>query len=127
MRGFVQRYPFAPKAIWWKKYEEIDSVNFRNITIKNIEKNKYIRMFAFDCVKEDAEQYSEYRPLQGLEVNNGYVNIRTHNFSGVKQIPKVGDIMEYIGKFWIIDDVSKINSYTPREKSIFTFSLKALL
>ena len=91
-----------------------------------IERNAYLRKYAFDCIKETDQQDSSYQPISGLLTNSSYLTLKTHNFSGLKDEPQHEDILFYQGKYWMIEDTSKTYIYTPKEKSVLHLSLKAL-
>lgn len=91
-----------------------------------IEKNTYVRMYAFDCTKETDQQDSSYQPISGLLTSSSYLTIKTHNFTSAKDEPKHEDILAYQGRFWLIEDTSKSYIYTPKEKSVLHLTLKAL-
>lgn len=199
----VQRYPFAPKAVWWKRYtnksilgkrtiyvatdeigyeiknlrefskveltggkvaentavdyvsiaasalklldkvfifntesaeleehdivdEGLEIINAIPSEVMTIERNSYIRQYAFDCTKETDQQDSSYQPISGLLTGSSYITIKTHNFANTKDEPRHEDILQYQGKFWMIEDTSKTYIYTPREKAVLHISLKAL-
>jgi len=200
--NYIQRYPFANRAVWWKKYtnaaslrkrtiyvatnslgfEIIDHRTFNKVALLNgklkmgeadyksltgsaiklfnkfyvfnsttnnleehdladeglniieaqpseimvIEKNTYLKRYAFDCTKESDQQDSSYQPISGLMTNSSYLTIKTHNFSNAKDEPAHEDLLFYQGRFWAIEDTSKTYIYTPREKTVLHLSLKAL-
>lgn len=106
--------------------EDLTIINAMPSEIMKIERNTYIRQYAFDCTKETDQQDSSYQPISGLLTGSSYLTIKTHNFAYAKDEPKHEDIIEYQGKFWLIEDTSKTYTYTPREKSVLHLSLKAL-
>lgn len=127
MPGYVQRYPFAPKAVWWKRYDTNSSVELNeNYEIKKIEGNTYYRRFAFDCIKDGDQQDTTNQPLTGLIIDHSYITIKTHNFTNLTDEPKKEDIIEYQGRLWIIEETSKTYLYTPREKAVLLIVLKSL-
>lgn len=91
-----------------------------------IEKNTYIRKYAFDCTKETDQQDQSYQPISGLLTGSTYLTIKTHNFTHAQDEPKCEDIIQYHGKYWMIEDTSKTYIYTPKEQSVLHISLKAL-
>lgn len=91
-----------------------------------IERNVYIRKYAFDCTKETDQQDQSYQPISGLLAGSSYLTIKTHNFTNAQDEPKCDDIIQYHGKFWMIEDTSKTYIYTPREQSVLHISLKVL-
>ena len=199
----IQRYPFAPKATWWKRYTDTSTLGKRTIyvatdtigyEIKNlreftkvelvegkvknatgatyvsltnsalklldkififdteankleehdivdegltiinaipsetmtIERNVYIRKYAFDCTQETDQQDQTYQPISGLLAGSSYLTIKTHNFTKAQDEPKCEDIIQYHGKYWMIEETSKTYIYTPREQSVLHISLKVL-
>lgn len=101
----------------------VDAIPSQTMTV---EKNVYIRKFAFDCTKETDQQDQSYQPISGLMAGSTYLSIKTHNFTNAQDEPKCEDIVQYHGKFWMIEDTSKTYIYTPREQSVLHISLKAL-
>lgn len=91
-----------------------------------IERNVYVKRFAFECKKETDEQDQSYQPISGLITASSYLSVKTYSFTNAKDAPKCDDILQYQGKFWMIEDTSKTYVYTPRERSILHISLKAL-
>lgn len=91
-----------------------------------IEKNTYVRKYAFDCAKETDQQDQSYQPISGLLAGATYLTIKTHNFTNAQDEPKCEDIIQYHGKYWMIEDTSKTYIYTPKEQSVLHISLKAL-
>lgn len=106
--------------------EGLTIINAIPSEIMTIERNTYIRQYAFDCTKETDQQDSSYQPISGLLTSSSYLTIKTHNFATAKDEPRHEDILQYQGKFWMIEDTSKTYIYTPREKAVLHISLKAL-
>ncbi len=123
-------YIFNPDICELEEHDIIDEgmtvINALTSEIMVIERNAYLRKYAFDCIKETDQQDSSYQPISGLLTNSSYLTIKTHNFSEQKDEPQHEDILFYQGKYWIIEDTSKTYIYTPKEKSILHLSLKAL-
>ena len=106
--------------------EGLEIINAIPSEVMTIERNSYIRQYAFDCTKETDQQDSSYQPISGLLTGSSYITIKTHNFANTKDEPRHEDILQYQGKFWMIEDTSKTYIYTPREKAVLHISLKAL-
>lgn len=126
MAGYIQRYPFAPKAVWWKRFNDVDNLNIKDRQIKNIERNKYVRQFSFDCTRDGEQQNSDYQAIRGLLVDTAYITLKTQNFTGQKEKPSKADIIEYKGLFWLIEETQQAFIYTPREKEILYLTLKQI-
>lgn len=91
-----------------------------------IEKNTYLRKYAFDCIKETDQQDSSYQPIKGLFTDSSYLTLKTHNFCRNKDMPKHEDILYYQDRFWMVEDTTKTYIYTPKEKLVLHLSLKAI-
>lgn len=127
MPRYVQRYPFAPKAVWWKRYDTKAALKLtENYEIKQIEGNAYYRKFAFDCNRDGDQQDTTTQPLKGLIVDSSYLTLKTHNFTAQQDMPQKEDILYYQGKFWIIEETNKSFVYTPKERLVLFVVLKSL-
>lgn len=126
MSGYIQRHPFSPKAVWWKNYYNESNFNHKTYELMKVENNNYVRQFSFDCVIDSQQQKSISEPLQGLLTDSNLLKIKTQNFLGKKDEPKAGDIIQYRGRFWVIEECYKTFIYLPKEKTIITLSLKVL-
>lgn len=123
-------YIFNVETAELKEHDIVDEgltiINAIPSEVMTIERNTYIRQYAFDCTKETDQQDSAYQPISGLLTSSSYQTIKTHNFAHAKDEPRHEDILQYQGKFWMIEDTSKTYIYTPREKAVLHISLKAL-
>lgn len=130
LKLFDRIYIFNSETAELEEHDIVDEgltiINAVPSQTMSIERNTYIKQYAFDCTKETDQQDSSYQPISGLLTGSSYLTIKTHNFAFAKDEPKHEDIIEYQGKFWMIEDTSKTYTYTPRERSILHISLKAL-
>lgn len=94
--------------------------------IIRFEDNVYVKNFKFDATKVDDETSSNYQPLTGLIVSNNFLTIKTHNFARAKGMPIRGDLVEYKGKFCMIEETRARSQYTPRESIVLQMALKKI-
>lgn len=106
--------------------EGIEIVKVDATNIIRLEKNVYVRKFAFDCIREGEQESSPYQPIQGLPIDATYLSLKTHMFCEAKDEPKHEDLLHYQGRFWMVEDTRKSYYYVPKEKSVLHLTLKAI-
>ena len=126
MAGFVQRYPFSPRAVWWKRFSELDSVTGNADNVMKFDKNTYRRMFEFDCIKESDQRDGLHQPILGLLTESSYLTIKTQNFAYLNDSPKQDDIILFEGKFWLIAEITYTTIYSPKAIKVLHIALKAI-
>lgn len=126
MTGYVQRYPFSPKAVWWKRFTEEDQITGNANEVMKFERNNYLRMFAFDCTRETDQQDGIHQPITGLFVESSYLTVKTQNFAYLDNAPKQDDIVFFDNRYWMIAEATMTTSYEPRAKKTLHLALKAI-
>lgn len=126
MIGYIQRHPCVPKATWWKNYVEDSNLDIEKREIKEINRNKFIRQFSFDCVIEQDEDVSRAQPIDNLATKNSKIIISTQHFANQKIKPKPGEIIQYRNLFWIIEQSWETDQFLPKTVKTLHITLKNL-
>lgn len=105
--------------------EDIEIVKGDTGSLQHFQNNWYKRQFAFDCMIEERQEGS-HQPVAGLQVQDGRIEITTHAFSYAFQQVVTGDIVQYRGKFWTIEEVQTSYTYAPREQKTLHIVLKEI-
>lgn len=104
----------------------VEILQSNTAAITRFEKNLYVRIKKFNCTEESDQQDSSYQPISGLLAKSSYLTIKTTNFAIGTDAPATGDIITYDGSHWMISEVGKTFTYTPRKRQTLHLSLKAL-
>ena len=105
--------------------EDIDIVRADTGSLQHFQNNWYQKKFAFDCMVEDRSEGS-YQPLSGLQLVDGRIELITHAFSHAIQMPIAGDILQYRGKYWTVEEVQISYTYAPKESKTLHIAIKEL-
>lgn len=126
MMGYIQRHPCVPKATWWKNYVEDSNLEMGKKEIKEINRNKFIRQFSFDCSIDQDEEVNRSQPIDNLATKNSKIVISTQHFTNQKKHPKPGEIIQYRHLFWIIEQTWKTDQFLPKTITTLHIALKIL-
>ena len=106
--------------------EGVEILQSDTTALTRFEKNFYVKKQIFNCSEESDQQDSSYQPISGLLAKSSYLTLKTNNFAIGVDAPATGDIITYEGSHWIISEVAKTFTYTPRKRQTLHLSMKAL-
>lgn len=105
--------------------EGTEIVQANACSLQYFQSNWYKKQFAFDCLLQEWQEGS-HQPLSGLQVLQGRMEILTHCFLQGKQQVAAGDILQYRGKYWTVEEVRNSYCYAPKESKSVTIVMKEL-
>ncbi len=106
--------------------EDLEVVVYNAGEVIYYERNTYVKQYKFDCQRDSDQEGSNYQPISGLLTNASHITIKSNNFSTNKDKPQDGDIVQFLGKFWFVEETTSTIRYTPKERLILHLALKAV-
>lgn len=106
--------------------EGVEILQSDTTALTRFEKNLYIKRRKFNCTEESDQQDSSYQPISGLLAKSSYLTLKTTNFAIGADAPAAGDIITWDGAHWMILEIAKTYTYTPRKHQTLHLSMKAL-
>ena len=106
--------------------ESVEILQSDTSALTRFEKNLYVGRRKFDCTEESDQQDSSYQPISGLLAKSSYITLKTTSFNVNSDAPTTGDIITWDGVHWMVLEVAKTFTYTPRKRLTLHLSLKAI-
>lgn len=106
--------------------EGVEIIQSDTSAITRFEKNVYVKKSKFDCTEESDQQDSTYQPISGLIAKSSYLTLKTTHFAVGADAPASGDIISWDGVHWMVSEIAKTYTYTPRKRQTLHIAMKAL-